>query len=100
MRAPLRVVLTQKPVVDGADQLDGYVLEGVSQEPVLTGMPVHLLVAGMETAQDVQMGRGQGRAVIVLVEGAWRNEEVTVEVSPQTLEQALQRVDVLRLQNI
>ena len=93
LRAALRVVLAQESVVDGADQLDGYVLEVVSPEPVLARTPMHLLASGTEAAEDVQMGRGQGRTVIVLLEGAWRNEEVPVEVFPQTLEETIQPVD-------
>ena len=36
----------EKPVVDGADQLDGDVLEVVLPESVLSDAPVHLLAAG------------------------------------------------------
>ena len=100
MRAAPRVILAQESVVHGADQFDGYVLEVVSPEPVLTGMPAHLLAPGTEAVQDVQMPRSQGLVAIGAFEGVRRNEEIPVELSSQTPEQAVQRVDVLRSQDI
>ena len=51
-----RLPLAQKPVVDGADQLDRYVLEIVSApEPKLGEAAAHFLAAGTEPRQNFQM---------------------------------------------
>ena len=86
--------LGEEPVVDGADQLDGDVLEVVLPESVLSDAPVHRLAAGPKTGQDPQVRRVEARTAFVRLERAGRDEQVAVEVLPQGSEEMLQRLAV------
>ena len=83
--------LGEEPVVDGADQLDGDVLEVVLPESVLPRSPVHLLAAGPKAGQDRQVRCVEARTAFVRLERAGRDEQVAVEVLPQGSEETFQR---------
>ena len=84
----------EKPVVDGADQLDRNELEVVPPEAILPAPPAHLLAAGTKAGQDLQVRGAEARAAVVGVERARGEEQIAVEVLPQRSEKAIQRLDV------
>ena len=84
--------------MDGADQLDRNVLEMVPPEAILPGPPVHLLAARTEAGQNRQMRRLEAWTAVDHLEGTRGYEQIAVEVLTQDPEEAVERLDVSRLQ--
>ena len=96
--APARLILlTQEPVVHGADQLHRDECEVVAPEAELASCRTHLLLAGVEAGEHLQVAPFEPGADGV--EGTRLHEQVAVEIAVESAEQVVEGIDPVFVQD-